>query len=93
MSKKHVIDIEKETATTPQGGNYVRLADSLISSSRWNALEEKITSPDATVFTTSQERTVFFSLFCMLRTEYDCLKHDYYENRYSSLSLLGSGLI
>lgn len=88
MSKKHAVDIEKDAAIAPQGGNYVRLADSVISSSRWNTLEEKITLADATIFTTSQERTVFFSLFCMLRTEYDCLKHDYYENRYSSLSLL-----
>lgn len=88
MSKKHVINIKKEFATAPQGGGYVWLADSVISSSRWNTLEEKITSPDATIFATSQERTVFFSLFCTLRTEYDCLKHDYYENKYSSLSLL-----
>lgn len=88
MSKKHAFDIEKEAATTPQGGNYVRLADSVISSSRWNALEEKMTSSNITIFTTSQERTVFFSLFCELRTEYDCLKYDYYENKYSSLSLL-----
>lgn len=88
MSKKQAIDIEKEAATTPQGGNYVRLANSVISSSRWNELEEKMTSPEIDTFTTSQERTVFFSLFCMLRTEYDCLKHDYYENKYSSLSLL-----
>jgi hypothetical protein len=88
MSKKQPIDIEGEPAITPQGGNYVKMADSVIFSGRWNTLEEKITSSNTTIFTTSQERTVFFSLFCALRTEYDCLRYDYYENKYSSLSLL-----
>lgn len=67
---------------------HVISAETLIDSPRWERLETKIIEGSPETFSSSQQRTVFYTLFFALRTEYDALNHDYKENKYTSRSLL-----
>ena len=69
-------------------GEYVRLSESVVNSDRWSLLEEKIVSFEEDELLTPRQRKVLFTLFCALRTEYDAIIHDYYNNKYTSRSLL-----
>ena len=69
-------------------GIYVRLSESVVNSDRWSLLEEKINDFENDKLITSRQRRVLLELFCALRTEYDSIIHDYYNNMYVSRSLL-----
>lgn len=71
-----------------QQGRHVGLAESVVNTTRWAELEEKIESSQSNTFNNSRQRKVFYELLCVLRTEYECIKHDYYENKFTSRSLL-----
>ena len=69
-------------------GNYVRLSETVVNSDRWSLLEEKVTDFENDKLITSRQRRVLLELLCALRTEYDSIIHDYYNNIYVSRSLL-----
>ena len=68
--------------------HYARLANSVVNTNRWSELEKKMLSTESNIFLNSRQQNVFFELLCALRTEYDSLKYDYSENKYTSRSLL-----
>lgn len=69
-------------------GEFVKLADAVIRNDRWQNLEKKFEASTESVFKTKRQKEVLLKLLCALRTEYECIKHDYYHNQYTSRSLL-----
>lgn len=68
--------------------DYVESAEFIINSSRWKNIEKYLNSLNVSSLLTPQEEIVFFEIFNGLGSEYHCLKYDYYENKFTSLSLL-----